>query len=284
MIQVAALGCRSPLGSLRCAVPRSASGWVAVARLSRSRSVLAIVIVAEFDPAPAASSTRSTRAGSRPSASATSSASTGSASSWSCSRPSSGSPRPSGRRITPRSGRGQLLPHVRAGRDRGARRLPRPGPDPVRPLLRPDADPVLLPVRELGDEHPDGEDEPIRPRPTDQDDRLHARRLAADAGRGDRHRDPRRRRRPRSTSRSSTSRQHLLGTGSQYWIFWFFAAAFLVKMPAFPLHGWMPDAYRVAPLPVLALLLGRALEGRRLRVPADRAADLPGRRRSSSRR
>jgi NADH-quinone oxidoreductase subunit M len=54
--------------------------------------------------------------------------------------------------------------------------------------------------------------------------------------------------------------QHLaadpLGNGSQYWIFWFFAAAFLVKMPAFPLHGWMPDAYRVAPLPALALFSG----------------------------
>jgi NADH-quinone oxidoreductase subunit M len=54
--------------------------------------------------------------------------------------------------------------------------------------------------------------------------------------------------------------QHLaadpLGTGSQYWIFWFFAAAFLVKMPAFPLHAWMPDAYRVAPLPALALFSG----------------------------
>ncbi|HET8592056.1 MAG TPA: NADH-quinone oxidoreductase subunit M [Solirubrobacterales bacterium] len=47
-----------------------------------------------------------------------------------------------------------------------------------------------------------------------------------------------------------------LGTGSQYWIFWFFAAAFLVKMPAFPLHGWMPDAYRIAPLPALALFSG----------------------------
>jgi NADH-quinone oxidoreductase subunit M len=44
-----------------------------------------------------------------------------------------------------------------------------------------------------------------------------------------------------------------LGSGSQYWIFWFFAAAFLVKMPAFPVHGWMPDAYRVAPLPALAV-------------------------------
>ena len=31
--------------------------------------------------------------------------------------------------------------------------------------------------------------------------------------------------------------------GTQDWIFLFFAAAFLVKMPAFPLHGWMPDAY-----------------------------------------
>ena len=43
---------------------------------------------------------------------------------------------------------------------------------------------------------------------------------------------------------------------SQRWIFWFFAAAFLVKMPAFLVHGWMPDAYRSCPLPVLALLSG----------------------------
>ncbi len=41
--------------------------------------------------------------------------------------------------------------------------------------------------------------------------------------------------------------------GSQHWIFWCFAAAFLVKMPVFPLHGWMPDAYRAAPLPALAV-------------------------------
>jgi NADH-quinone oxidoreductase subunit M len=51
-------------------------------------------------------------------------------------------------------------------------------------------------------------------------------------------------------------RQNLLGSGSQYWLFCFFAAAFLVKMPAFLVHGWMPDAYRAAPLPVLALLSG----------------------------
>jgi NADH-quinone oxidoreductase subunit M len=47
--------------------------------------------------------------------------------------------------------------------------------------------------------------------------------------------------------------QHPLATSSQDWIFLFFAAAFLVKMPAFPLHGWMPDGYRNMPLPVLAL-------------------------------
>ncbi len=50
--------------------------------------------------------------------------------------------------------------------------------------------------------------------------------------------------------------QHPLGVGSQRWIFWFFAAAFLVKMPAFLLHGWMPDAYRAAPLPALAVFSG----------------------------
>ena len=54
----------------------------------------------------------------------------------------------------------------------------------------------------------------------------------------------------------ATLRENLLSEGSQEWIFWFFAAAFLVKMPAFLLHGWMPDAYRVAPLPVLAVFSG----------------------------
>src|SRR5256714_9439338 len=51
-------------------------------------------------------------------------------------------------------------------------------------------------------------------------------------------------------------RAHTLGTGSQEWIFLFFAAAFLIKMPAVIVHGWLPDAYRAAPLPVLALLAG----------------------------
>jgi NADH-quinone oxidoreductase subunit M len=50
--------------------------------------------------------------------------------------------------------------------------------------------------------------------------------------------------------------QRELSSTSQTWIFLFFAAAFLVKMPAFPLHGWMPDAYRTMPLPVLAVFSG----------------------------
>jgi len=50
--------------------------------------------------------------------------------------------------------------------------------------------------------------------------------------------------------------QRPLAESSQNWIFLFFAAAFLVKMPAFPLHGWMPDGYRAMPLPVLALFSG----------------------------
>ncbi|MGB2710159.1 MAG: NADH-quinone oxidoreductase subunit M [Conexibacter sp.] len=47
-----------------------------------------------------------------------------------------------------------------------------------------------------------------------------------------------------------------LSTGSQEWIFLCFAAAFLVKMPAFPLHGWLPDGYRAMPLPALAVFSG----------------------------
>jgi NADH-quinone oxidoreductase subunit M len=45
--------------------------------------------------------------------------------------------------------------------------------------------------------------------------------------------------------------QRSLPAGTQYWIFLLFALAFLVKAPAFPLHGWMPDTYRATPIPVL---------------------------------
>ncbi len=38
------------------------------------------------------------------------------------------------------------------------------------------------------------------------------------------------------------------------WLFAAFALAFLIKLPVFPLHGWMPGAYAAAPLVVTALL------------------------------
>jgi NADH-quinone oxidoreductase subunit M len=44
-----------------------------------------------------------------------------------------------------------------------------------------------------------------------------------------------------------------LPIGTQEWIFLLFAIAFLVKMPAFPLHGWLPDGYRAMPIPVVAV-------------------------------
>jgi NADH-quinone oxidoreductase subunit M len=47
-----------------------------------------------------------------------------------------------------------------------------------------------------------------------------------------------------------------LSKGSQEWIFLLFAAAFLVKMPAFPVHGWMPDGYRAMPIEVLMVFSG----------------------------
>jgi NADH-quinone oxidoreductase subunit M len=47
-----------------------------------------------------------------------------------------------------------------------------------------------------------------------------------------------------------------LPEATQKWIFVTFALAFLIKMPAFPFHGWMPDAYRTMPLPALAFFSG----------------------------
>jgi NADH-quinone oxidoreductase subunit M len=44
------------------------------------------------------------------------------------------------------------------------------------------------------------------------------------------------------------------GTSDNVWIFLGFAAAFAIKAPLFPLHGWLPLAYREAPVEVAALL------------------------------
>jgi NADH-quinone oxidoreductase subunit M len=47
-----------------------------------------------------------------------------------------------------------------------------------------------------------------------------------------------------------------LGRVDNEWIFLGFLAAFFVKAPVFPFHGWLPDAYREAPAEVSALLSG----------------------------
>jgi NADH-quinone oxidoreductase subunit M len=51
-------------------------------------------------------------------------------------------------------------------------------------------------------------------------------------------------------------RANVTGEGTQKLLFCAFALAFLIKMPAFPVHGWMPDAYRNMPLPALAVFSG----------------------------
>jgi NADH-quinone oxidoreductase subunit M len=47
-----------------------------------------------------------------------------------------------------------------------------------------------------------------------------------------------------------------LSASSQNWIFLCFAAAFLVKMPLTPFHGWLPDAYKSMPIPAVAVFSG----------------------------
>jgi NADH-quinone oxidoreductase subunit M len=44
------------------------------------------------------------------------------------------------------------------------------------------------------------------------------------------------------------------GTSTNNWIFLGFAIAFAIKAPIFPLHGWLPLAYREAPVEVAAVL------------------------------
>ncbi|HLJ04545.1 MAG TPA: NADH-quinone oxidoreductase subunit M [Solirubrobacteraceae bacterium] len=44
-----------------------------------------------------------------------------------------------------------------------------------------------------------------------------------------------------------------LSHASQEWIFLAFAAAFLVKMPLVPFHGWLADGYKAMPIPAVAV-------------------------------
>jgi NADH-quinone oxidoreductase subunit M len=47
-----------------------------------------------------------------------------------------------------------------------------------------------------------------------------------------------------------------IGSSSSNWIFLGFVAAFAIKAPLFPLHGWLPDAYRESSPEVAAVLSG----------------------------
>jgi NADH-quinone oxidoreductase subunit M len=47
-----------------------------------------------------------------------------------------------------------------------------------------------------------------------------------------------------------------IGASSNEWIFLGFIAAFAIKAPLFPLHGWLPDAYRESSPEVSAVLSG----------------------------
>ncbi|HKF19828.1 MAG TPA: NADH-quinone oxidoreductase subunit M [Candidatus Dormibacteraeota bacterium] len=42
----------------------------------------------------------------------------------------------------------------------------------------------------------------------------------------------------------------------QFGLFFLFALAFAIKVPLFPFHGWLPDAYAVAPIPLLVTFAG----------------------------
>ena len=54
----------------------------------------------------------------------------------------------------------------------------------------------------------------------------------------------------------SALQQLPLSHASQEWIFLCFAAAFLVKMPLVPFHGWLADGYKAMPIPAVAVFSG----------------------------
>ena len=66
------------------------------------------------------------------------------------------------------------------------------------------------------------------------------------------------------------------GPSNSTWLFLGFAIAFAVKAPLFPLHGWLPDAYRESSPEVAARALGRDLEGGDLRLHPHLLREVPG--------
>jgi len=50
------------------------------------------------------------------------------------------------------------------------------------------------------------------------------------------------------------------GRGVQWWIFILFFTGFIVKLPSFPFHTWLPDAHVEAPTPISMILAGVLLK------------------------
>lgn len=57
-----------------------------------------------------------------------------------------------------------------------------------------------------------------------------------------------------------TANAGVLTPGAQRWLFWAFGIAFLIKVPLFPLHTWLPDAHVEAPTAGSVLLAGVLLK------------------------
>jgi NADH-quinone oxidoreductase subunit M len=51
-----------------------------------------------------------------------------------------------------------------------------------------------------------------------------------------------------------------IGMDVQQWLFWAFAISFLIKVPLFPLHTWLPDAHVQAPTAGSVILAGVLLK------------------------
>jgi NADH-quinone oxidoreductase subunit M len=54
--------------------------------------------------------------------------------------------------------------------------------------------------------------------------------------------------------------EFVLSLGAQRWLFWAFAIAFLIKVPLFPFHTWLPDAHVEAPTAGSVILAGVLLK------------------------
>jgi NADH-quinone oxidoreductase subunit M len=50
------------------------------------------------------------------------------------------------------------------------------------------------------------------------------------------------------------------GRGVQWWVFTLFFIGFIIKLPAFPFHTWLPDAHVEAPTPISMILAGILLK------------------------